>query len=100
MYFVTDKYGRANAVLNSVENHVLKKLDKEYPKLYRKDKHTVAYGEVIEHETLNLYAIEIMQEEWIGDLKPLVNLQPEERYVIRLSGDWTEPMPEPEEIIE
>jgi hypothetical protein len=93
MYFVTDKYGRANAVLNSVENHVLKKLDKEYPKLYRKDKHTVKYGEVREHETLDLYAIELMTDEWIGDLKPIVNLQPEERFTPRLAGNWDEPMP-------
>jgi hypothetical protein len=69
-YYITDKYGVINSVLQRIETQVIKKLYEDFePNI------TDKYAEIIEHKEGGLYAIPIMDLNWFGDIKALINAE-------------------------
>ena len=83
-YFISDKYGVINSVLQRIETQVLNKLRENFnPKI------TNQYADVIEHKDGRLWAIEIMDLVWFGDVRILIREEELGEFADNLDG-WFE----------
>lgn len=102
-YFITDKYGVVVAVLNRIDNAVMTKrselfksraIDEEWIngkfEIKRMKEDTIRYGDIIEHKDGGLYAIEIQDLDWFGDIKLLINVSEMGEFLPELPEDWFE----------